>query len=309
MKPIRSNHKDFLRSQSITRKRKKRKVVRMWISIVLIVILLTALAWITSLESLAIKKVIVVGNTNITSTEVQNIANEILDKKYLGIFSKRNAFIYPKGQITNTILEVYPRIEDMVVDTESLEILNIKIKERSAVAVWCAAVECYLVDDNGYIFAKSIENTENPVEPSENNSTSTVTVATAEPKIIMRGGDQLVGSEPIGKYIFTKKLYTDIRNTISELEEDKLKVSEVHVFSRDEIVFKLVGNGKLIFSDRKPFEVSLENLRSSLKSEVFVKAKQFEYIDVRFGNKVFYKLDKTKEELNLKASSTPKSDI
>ncbi len=258
---------------------------------------LAALAWIASLQSLAIQKVIVVGNANITSTEVQNIANEILDKKYLGIFSKRNAFIYPKGQITNTLSEVYPRIEDIVVDAEGFDILNIKIKERSAVATWCAAVECYLVDDRGYIFAKVVEESGGASQAGQVS------------QVILRGGDQFVGSEPIGKHIFNEKLYTDIRNTIDELEKDGLKVQEAHVFSRDEIVFSLEGNGKLIFSDRKPFDVSLENLRSSLKSEVFAGGKQFEYIDVRFGNKVFYKMDKTKEELNIGASSSAKSDI
>lgn len=308
MKPIRSSHKDFLRSQSITRRRKKKRILKIWVSIVAVLLLIAGLAWLVSLERFAIKKVIVVGNVNITSAEIQNISNDILDGRYLGIFSKRNALIYPKKFIADTVLSLYPRVEEVVVDTESLEILNIKIKERSAEAIWCAAVLCYSVDSNGYIFASVVE------EFGTSTTFSSSTKSTRE-QIILRGGDQFVGSEPIGKHIFTEKLFTDVISTVEELKNIRLIVSDVHVFSRDEIVFTVQGGGKLIFSDRKPFDVSLENLRSSLNSSVFLNPKkpneytQFEYIDVRFGNKVFYKLDKNKSEMDIGASSTVKNTI
>lgn len=298
MKPIRTSHKDFLRSQSLTRKRRKKKVLKIWLFILSLVVFLIGLAWLFSLQSLAIKKVIVIGNANITSGEIQNITNTILDEKYLGLFSKRNAFIYPKDYITKTLSQTYPRIEDIVLDTESLEILNIKVKERTGSSVWCAAVLCYLVDGQGYIFAESTSST------------------TSQAHTVLYGGDQFVGPEPIGKHIFTENVYGDILKTIDELEKENLIIKEVHVFSRDEIVFTATNSGKIIFSDRKPFAVSLENLRSSLKSSVFAGQKngsssssRFEYIDVRFGNKVFYKLNKNKEELQLKASSTTKNTI
>ncbi len=298
MKPIRSTHKDFLRSQSLTRKRRKKKVLKIWLFILSFVVFLIGLAWIFSLQSLAIKKVIVIGNTNITSGEIQNITNSILDEKYLGIFSKRNVFVYPKNYITKTLSQTYPRIEDIVLDTESLEILNIKVKERAPSSVWCAAVLCYLVDGQGYIFAESTSST------------------TSHTHTILYGGDQFVGPEPIGKHVFTENLYGDILKTIDELEKENLIIKEVHVFSRDEIVFTTASGGKLIFSDRKPFAVSLENLRTSLKSSVFVNQKsssssssRFEYIDVRFGNKVFYKLNKNNEELQLNTSSSSKNAI
>ena len=327
MKSIRSSHKDFLRSQSLTRKRKKKKILKIWLLILSTVVFFICLAWLLSLQSLAIKKVIVIGNVNITSGEIQNITNNILDQKYLGIFSKRNAFIYPKDYITETLSHTYPRIENIVIDTESLEILNIKVKERISSSVWCAAVLCYLVDEQGYIFAESAMNivsnspTGSISSSSSPSSTSTLSdTLVSAPKesthAVLYGGDQFVGPEPIGKYVFTENLYRDILQTIDELEKEKLKIKEVHVFSRDEIVFTVTDGGKIIFSDRKPFAVSLENLRSSLKSSVFAGQKssssptsKFEYIDVRFGNKVFYKLNKNREELQLKTSSTSKNTI
>lgn len=327
MKPIRSTHKDFLRSQSLTRKRRKKKILKIWLFILSSVVFLIGLAWLFSLQNLAIKKVIVIGNSNITSGEIQNIANSILDEKYLGIFSKRNAFIYPKNYIVETLSRTYPRIEDIVLDTESLEILNIKIKERTLSSVWCAAVLCYLVDGQGYIFAEAPSNITSGSSPDTFTSSSSASISSPSSNTpvnvpnksihaVLYGGDQFVGSEPIGKHIFTENLYVDILKTIDELEKENLIIKEVHVFSRDEIVFTVNNGGKIIFSDRKPFAVSLENLRSSLKSSVFVGQKnssssssRFEYIDVRFGNKVFYKLNKSKEELQLNTSSSSKNTI
>lgn len=315
MNPIRSNHKDFLRSQSLTRRRKKRRILKLWIAIFCICALVALVAWIISLPSMAIKKVVVVGNANVTSEEIQRISDDILNSKYLGVFSKRNAFLYPRRTIEATLIETYPRISAVGIETESFEILNIKVKERVAVSVWCAAVQCYLVDENGYIFAEYHQSRSDGLAIPGVEAKVTPVDYEKLPKLY--GGDQFVGPEPIGKSIFNKKLYLNLRNTITELQKSGLEIASVHVYSRDEIVFEVNAGGKLIFSDRKPFEDSLDDLRASLKSSVFVGTTsssskivlppRFEYIDVRFGNKVFYKIDK--ESSGVKASSTAKSNI
>ncbi|MCF7865160.1 MAG: FtsQ-type POTRA domain-containing protein [Candidatus Pacebacteria bacterium] len=273
---------------------------------------------------MAIKKIVVVGNANITSDEIQRISESYLNDTYLGLFSKRNAFIYPKQKIEKALTNLYPRISEVGMETESFEILNIKVKEREATSIWCAAIQCYLADENGYLFAEYHE-------PALDTVASTTD--TDENLIKLFGGDQLVGPEPIGKSIFTKKLYFDIQNTVVELQKIGITIDSVHVFSRDEIVFNVSTGGKLIFSDRKTFEDSLDDLKSSLSSSVFVGTSStnsthkpssistfsssssplkitlppyFEYIDVRFGNKVFYKIDKNTDE-KVKASSTVKN--
>lgn len=344
MAPLRTSNKDFLRSQSLVRRRRKRKIIRLWISFFLFCALVALLVWLISLPGMAIKKIVVVGNVNIGSEEVQRVGNSILDTKYLGLFSKRNAFLYPKQKISAALASLYPRISSVDLSTESFEILNIKIKERDAASVWCAAIQCYLVDENGYIFAEyhdasqaagpgaisSVAGDTQVSTTSEEEASTSAVIASGDfeeyrnlPKLY--GGDEMIGPEPIGKSIFTPKLYSDIRSAVSELQKNGFSIASVHIYSRDEIVFEISGNGKLIFSDRKPFADSLEDLKSSLKSGVFAgsssgassgapvgaKAPQFEYIDVRFGNKVFYKMQPSRDvaSTSLKTSSTTKSKI
>jgi hypothetical protein len=279
------------------------------------------LVWLISLPSMAIKKIVVVGNANIGSEEIQRVGNDILDTKYLGLFSKRNAFLYPKQKIAQTLTSLYPRISSVDLSTESFEILNIKIKERDAVSVWCAAIQCYLVDTGGYIFAEYHEAPQaissmvtgqnaktGPLSSSQNsnggayaaNSASSSTslpsassgtsgVASAASVVMpadfgnyenlpkLYGGDETIGPEPIGKSIFTPKLYGDIRTTIDELQKAGLPISSVRVYSRDEIVFEVSGNGKLIFSDRKAFASSLEDLKR-LRRHVFRGSQFFRFL-------------------------------
>jgi hypothetical protein len=365
MRQIRSTNRDYLKSQSLTRKRRKKKLIRFWIKALIFIFLIAGIVWIVSLPSLAIKKVVVVGNNNITSGEISTITNQILDTRYMGLFTKRNALIYPKKHISNILSETYPRIESIGVETESLEILNIKITERKPSAIWCAAIACYLVDETGFIFApqlavntamgvsvNTVVNTTGDTSVGAPVSTVSVSPDTTNDQakyinslnqmqqdvtnlVTLHGEDELIGPEPIGKYIFTRKMFDDISNTVSHLTEFGLVTKDVHVFGKDEIVFIVAGGGKIIFSDRLPWNVSIENLKSSLKSSVFTEQggksttknhsisstsssspmsvpTNFEYIDVRFGNKVFYKFNKGTESssgVGIKNSSTTKNDI
>jgi hypothetical protein len=103
--------------------------------------------------------------------------------------------------------------------------------------------------------------------------------------------DELVGSVPVGNRVYTERLFNDILRALNEIENIGYKVERVTVRSRDEIVFDIEHNGNILFSDRKPFDVSLDNFKASLHSNALSSSTQFEYIDVRFGNKVFYKID------------------
>ena len=265
-----NTHRDFIRSQSAVKKRKKRRKIQAIISVVVFILLLVGLSELTKIQSLQISKIVVVGNSNVSSDEIQNIANTYLSANYLGLFPDRNALIYPKEKIKQAILLAYPRIESVDLYTESFTLLNIKIKERAPSAVWCAAVKCYFVASDSYIYAE--------VQDSSSSLPS------------LSGGDDAVGPEPIGKYIFTPDLFKNLIFAVGEIDKMNMQVHDVQVFSRDEIVFNISQNGKIIISDRKPFPQSIDDLKSAFSSSVLTASSSFEYVDTRFGNKMFYKL-------------------
>lgn len=286
-----NSHRDFIRSQSVVKRRKKRRKIQMIVVIVLFVLALFGLSELTKIQSFQISKVVVVGNSNVSSDEIQNVANTYLNTTYLGLFPKTNAFIYPKEKIKQAILSTYPRIADVDLYTESLNILNIKIKERDPAAVWCAAIKCYLVASDSYIYAEVQDvSSDSSLESSTSTSFVSVTAISKLPR--MSGSDDVVGPEPIGKYVYTPELFKNLLYSVQEINNMKMRVKDVQVFSRDEIIFNIVQNGKIILADRKPFTQSIDDLKSAFSSPALTSSSSFEYVDTRFGNKVFYKLEK-----------------
>lgn len=265
-----NTHRDFIRSQSAVKKRKKRRKIQAIIAVIVFILLVVGLSELTKIQNLQIAKIVVVGNSNVSTEEIQTIANGYLDSYYLGLFPDRNALIYPKEKIEQAILTQYPRIQGVDIYTESFRLLNIKIKERDPGAVWCAAVKCYLVASDSYIYAEV-----------QDSSSSLPTLS---------GGDDAVGPEPIGKYVFTPELFKNLIYAYGEIYKMNMQVNDIQVFSRDEIVFNIVKNGKIILSDRKPFDQSVDDLKSAFSSSVLTASSSFEYVDTRFGNKMFYKL-------------------
>lgn len=267
----RNSHRDFLKSQTLLRKRRNRRRARLIAVTFLFLFIIILLAWVSNLDQIKIKKIVVVGNVNMSSEEIENVIATLIDPRYLGIVAKRNAFLYPKDEIVRVLFETYPRIASVDIETESMRILNVRIKERERFVDWCGAVECYEVDDRGYIYAKE-KLKENPTEV-----------------FVIKGNDQNIGPEPIGKFVLASELFKGIVYSRDALLTIKLQPVEVYVRNRDEIIFTLKNGGKILFSDRRSFEESVENLRSALTSNVLTASSSFEYIDTRFGNKVFYK--------------------
>lgn len=303
---LRNSRKDFLRSQNVARKRRKRRFIKISIKLAVLLLLIVALAWLSWISKLSIGNVVVVGNSSVEASELQKDINKILDGKYALIFSKRNAMIYPKKEIRELVLNNYPRVENVIVKTEGLNILNVLIEERKPLALWCTTPNCYLMDKNAFIYEKYEDHSASASAlVSRDTSTSSVASSTSENAVQkssaendlvkFHGNEEAVGPAPIGKHAFDKKLFEEMFSTSKVMETLGFKVSDITYKEKNSITFGLKDNGRIIFSDKKSFEESLDNLKSALSSSAF-KGKSstayntFEYIDLRYGNKVFYRL-------------------
>lgn len=244
--------------------------------LIVLLVLVGGLVWISWLDTFRIKSVVVVGNSSMTNEEVETLASSTLDGAYLGIFSKRNALIYPQDRILASLKQNYPSIRDVRLETEGFGRLNIKIGERTPKAKWCSAIRCYFIDDRAYIY-------------DEENEEGLALLGTTT-LIEFKGNEENIGSEPVGVHALPEKLFEDLLTLSSELNLMNLPVEEIAVRKGEDIVVKTLSNGRIMFSARHPFQASLSNLQTSLNSHALAGGKQFEYVDVRYGNKVFYKL-------------------
>ncbi|MDP3785425.1 MAG: cell division protein FtsQ/DivIB [bacterium] len=276
----------------VSRRRKRRWAlikISSWTSIVFLGI--AAGVSFFYIPSLRASSITFTGLETLNETKLREEVSDILSKKYFLIFPKNNIVFLPRKEILSLLAGI-PRLEGFSIETGLPSKLEIKLKERKSWAVWCrkpadlpaegspqagspsdiqaGKPPCALVDKNGFVFAAA-----------------PIFSGSAVLKILDGRGIDYFGKN----FIAPEKL-----NEISLLGERLEKrlgeeISAVEITNDDE--FHLVlKNGwylKLDFATDLPkafdnLALILENLKDSRRN--------LEYIDLRFQDKVFYKLKK-----------------
>ncbi|GEM_PF-3834162 len=291
-----------LKNSKLARRRKKRAIGRLILYSSFFVSILLGLSFLSSADFLSIKVVEVVNKNQSSSLdEIANLVEQKLQGKILKIFSRTNVFLYPKGEITAEILNHYPKVAMAEVSLRDFSILEIKVEEREPFGFWCRDIievieeasapeelgesvaggaerrvseECFYFDQSGFIFAPSVEQAENP-----NGS-------------FVRYYSQISGN-PIGLKIITdENQFNHLQKFLSlmnlygaETKEVFLKLPEIEVKASDGV--------KIIWDIRHVPEKIFENFITIAEDPEFrngIGLSSFEYIDLRFGNKILYKL-------------------
>jgi len=185
-------------------------------------------------------------------------------------------FFYQKKAIESAIQTRFERIDDVVFQLGGENTLVVKVHEREPVGVWCESVErdgCYFIDETSFIFS--------PAPMFSGNLFYTYV-----------GG---IGSRAIGSTFFSTSEFARIRDFIKNLYELGVETDTYHVVDDESHEVRIKRSGTIIFEVSEPYEIILENIRAILASDAFQPDVQetlleIDYIDLRFGNKVFFRL-------------------
>lgn len=219
-----------------------------------------------------IKEIRISGNSAIAENDLREIAKEDLLGNYLYLFSKNNIILYPQNLIENNVIENFPRIKNIDVNLKLPNILSIDVEERNPYVLWCGSASttsCYFADDEGYIFADS------------------------ENDIISNGMFRYYTNidTPLRQNIFPTEKFKEIDSFVKFIKGLNL---EPYKFVADKEKYEIYfgENSKIIFYETQKTKEVMDNLQAILNMEEFVNIddfKKLEYLDLRFGNKVFYK--------------------
>lgn len=227
------------------------------------VFLLVSMILLLRADFLQIKSVEVTGNVSIQKEEVEKLVLEEISGQYFFVFPKSNYFFVKKEKLVQKILGDLSRTESVKINKNFNGILEISIKERQGDFVWCSTADnqtCYLMSKDGSVFVEA--------QPEEILA-----------KIIFRGD------------LTTKNsIFSNYLKAIDILQNAKFEVYEVDVELGDKAVFK-TDIGDIFLNPEEDLSISTPNA-VILINEVRTKnpSAYFNYIDARFGNKVFYKL-------------------
>ena len=272
-------------------KRKKRKILRNKIIffVIIFIIFLTGLVFLSRWENININTIRVLENKVVETKDIVNVIHSKIDGHYLGLFSKTNFILLPNRAITNELRSKFKRLKDIKIDTTDTNTLEITVSEYNGKYTWCGndipldesleENKCYFLDENGYVFDEAIYFSGNVYF-----------------KFFGKIKEDL--ENPIGSF-YLPDTFQNIVSLIENLKQTGIKLSSFNMKEDGDIEIYLkpvdsLNFPKIILKSTSDFNKVVENLQSVLTTEPFQsdfknKYSSLLYIDLRFGNKVYYK--------------------
>lgn len=245
--------------------------------------------------SLTIVDVEVIGGETIAHDTLTEIAHETLEGMYYRLVPRRFAWTYPKDTIESRIGEI-ERIKNVHVERTSGTSITIIFEEYIPFGLWCTAEQaeevtpsaCFFVDKNGFSF------TEAPKLQGGAFLRFSEPGRTPERSVVAFDGDFIQNTES-----FIDRVYDELA----------LNIVQVDKTAPEELTYHIAGGGQLKVSLRMDADETIDNLATILASDAFdhIEPGNFQYIDLRYGNKIFVNEELPSTPVDGAATSTATS--
>ena len=228
---------------------------------------------------LEVKNISIVGNQELSSSDIQKSFDEYLQGKFLGIVSKNNLLFVSQKRAADFLENNFRKIRSVNVSKKFPDTVSINIDERKAVLVWCSGESCFLIDEEGIAYNNadfsSPEIIQNHLIRINDTSFRSVSI-----------GEKVMESD-YEKYVAgIKDAFKTINLKIGDGDDAYVTPSNVS----NEIDVKTEKGAQIYFSTQFSLEDSIKTLKIVLEKEIPEdKLKDVEYIDLRSEGKVFYK--------------------
>lgn len=231
-------------------------------------------------ERFAIQDINVVGTQALSAAAVESAFGEKINDGVRHFFSRTNILLYPYTEMQQALLTQFPLLQAVSFSRESMlsQALTITVYEREPRYLWCSST-CYFMDANGFVFA-----------PATNPSGF----------LMFRGG--LAPGEPVGQ-IFLRGRLTILGDLANGLSANGYSVESIAVENERDISVRVKEGYDVKTTLDTTAETLAKNLTLALTSEALQhKKEQIEYIDMRFGNRVYFKTVDSELELDKSTS-------
>lgn len=284
--------RNVLNSPRLLELKKKRLKIflnKIFLSLIALLVIFASLAYISGLKQLNIKEVEIIGNKVEDKEMIETTVKKEIAGNYLWFFPKTNIFFYPKDNIKKDLFNQFNRLKSISLYLKN-KVLKVSLTERTALYTWCGDTmnlivglsssnsttkeKCYFLDEAGYIFDEA-------------------------PYF---SGDvyfKFYGLANFGTY-FSKENFRQLIYFKDTLLRIGLKPVSLSVLDNGDIKVFLSNSNKMpigpyiALKAGSNFQKVAENLEIALNAEPLQsnfknKYSSLLYIDLRFGNKVYYK--------------------
>lgn len=269
--------KTSLVSQKLLEQRRRRRTFIFSIVLSVLMVLSVLVFFVFRAKSLFITEIKVSGNKIVDASKIEEVVFPILNENSLKVFPKKNRLIYPKELIESKIKKEIGRVESLTLNVEKHTLL-IDITERGSYALWCQKEEddCYFIDSAGFIFSKSPDFSEGIYLIYEGIVTDT---------------------EPLGKQFLDESMLQTTDEISRLLSSANLYVEKIKVNTLRDTEFITESGLSLKLDLTKSATTTKQILTTLFASKEFKENTKgltaLDYIDARFGSKVFFKSTKS----------------
>jgi len=259
-------------SDTLKHKKQKVKKIKLYIVSFFAALFLVGLFYLIRLPFIQISEVKISGNAFVETQEISDKADKLLNSSILWIIPKKNIFIFSKRELELAIKE-NPAIISVKIRKDFFNTLTIDIQEQEKEMIYCTSLErteCLYVNKAGFIYAQ----VKDYIIP--------------EQEIIIYNEQE---TKHIQDTLLEQEVYASIVSFIKNVARQDIRIGEVYIKADGVVEFVARDKTRLITSVFDDFKKDFVNLVALFEKNILTKEQlpQVEYIDLRFGNKVFYK--------------------
>jgi cell division septal protein FtsQ len=262
------------------RRRRRRLVVASLVAGAFVVIV-GLVVWLSHAQFMRITTVTVSGESTLNASDISNLVLANLTDSYLYLFPKNNIFLYPKFKTEADLTKQMPTIAKVSVNAKDFHTLNVVVTERARKALWCgdsvtSASACFWLDQDGTAYAAA----------------SDLSISLEATGSYQKYYGSLTGSAP-ERYI-TPDQFHALSALIDALAQNQTNnpVQSIEVTAAGDVHVTFADTFTLIFNLSSAGADVYQRFTLALTSDAFVAHTlgDFQYLDLRFGDKLYYKL-------------------
>jgi hypothetical protein len=270
-----------LPQSKIKARRRRRRVVVLSLAAGIFLLLLVGVVWLAHAPLMRITTVDVSGATTLNEGDVKNAVLADVSGSYLYLFPKNNIFLYPKYQTEADLAKQMPTIAKVSVNAKDFHTLNVAVTERSRKALWCgtSAAEvsaCFWLDQDGVAYTAA----------------SDLTLSLEATSTYEKYYGALLGGAP--QHYLNADQFHALSALVDALVQNQQgnAIQSIEVGPTNDVHVTFADNFVLIFSLTSAGADVYQRFVLALASDAFVghTLGDFQYLDLRFGDKLYYKL-------------------
>lgn len=257
----------FRKPHRIKKKRPIFKNRLFWLGILTSIFIISVFYFLFFSEIFQIEKITIAGEKEVSREGIRLVVAKNIEKKIL-FFRTKSIFLINLSKMKEDILNDCPRIAEVIVERRFPDALNVSIKKRTEIAIWCQEGQCFLLDQEGVIFEET----------------------TLEEEFIKIVNQRNITPPAPGERVIDKDYLEDILKIQEKLNEEiKIETKEFIVLL-DRLRIKTTDDWEIYLDPQGDIEWQLTKLNLVLFEEIpSERRKDLEYIELRFGNFAPYK--------------------